>query len=73
MNNVKNEPETRIKDITFRALKSKFLEVLKDSQTTQVEYKTAVKQKMNRQVKIIDPSISDAQVEEICNDPEVRN
>jgi len=49
------------------------VEILKESQNIQVGYKTAVRQKMNRQVKIIDPSLSEAQVEEICNDPEVRN
>jgi len=65
-----NEPETRIKDISCRSLKAKFVDILKESQTSQLEYKTAVKQKLERQVKIIDPSLTNAQVEEICNDPE---
>jgi len=66
----KEEPETRIKDITFRALKAKFIEVLKETQNTQIEYKTAVKGKISRQAKIIDPTLTNEQVEEVCNDPE---
>jgi len=68
----KEEPETRIKDITFRALKAKFIEVLKDTQATQIEYKTAVKGKISRQAKIIDPTLTNEQIEEVCNDPDVR-
>jgi len=66
----REEPETRIKDITFRALKAKFMEVLKETQTTQIEYKTAVRGKISRQAKIIDPTLTNEQVEEVCNDPE---
>jgi len=66
----KEEPETRIKDITFRALKAKFIEVLKDTQATQIEYKTAVKGKISRQAKIIDPTLTNEQIEEVCNDPD---
>jgi syntaxin 1B/2/3 len=66
----KEEPETRIKDITFRALKSKFIEVLKETQNTQIEYKTAVKGKISRQAKIIDPTLTNEQIEEVCNDPD---
>ena len=69
----KEEPETRIKDITFRALKAKFIEVLKDTQNTQIEYKTAVKGKISRQAKIIDPTLTNEQIEEVCNDPDVRD
>jgi len=65
-----DEPETRIKDITFRALKGKFADVLRESQNTQIEYKTAVKTKIARQAKIIDPSLTQDQVEAVCNDPE---
>ena len=68
----REEPETRIKDITFRALKSKFIEVLKETQNTQIEYKTAVKGKISRQAKIIDPTLTNEQIEEVCNDPDVR-
>jgi len=68
--NEPDEPETRIKDITFRALKGKFADVLKESQTTQIDYKTAVKSKIARQAKIIDPTLTEDQVEAVCNDPE---
>jgi syntaxin 1B/2/3 len=65
-----DEPETRIKDITYRALKGKFGDVLKESQNTQIEYKTAVKSKIARQAKIIDPTLTQDQVEAVCNDPD---
>jgi len=66
----RGEPETRIKDITFRALKAKFAEILKETQTTQIDYKTAVKSKISRQARIIDPNLTNEQIEEVCNDPE---
>jgi len=65
-----NEPETRIMNITCKAIKSKFAEVLKESQTVQVDYKTAVRSKMERQVRVMDPTLSNEDVEEIVNDPE---
>jgi len=65
-----DEPETRIKDVTYRALKGKFAEILKDSQNTQIEYKTAVKAKIVRQAKIIDPTLTQEQVEAVCSDPD---
>lgn len=65
-----DEPETRIKDITYRALKSKFGEVLKEAQSVQLDYKSAVRTKIGRQVKIMDPTLSQNQVEEICDDPD---
>jgi len=65
-----HEPETRIQDLSLRALRGKFAEVLKETQTAQIDYKAAVKQKMGRQVKIMDPSLTPDQVEDICNDPD---
>jgi len=66
----RDEPETRIKDITFRALKGKFIDILKDTQTTQINYKTAAKAKITRQVKAIDPNLTPEQIEEVYNDPD---
>jgi len=66
----KGEPETRIKEITYKALKSKFAETLKETQKTQIDFKTAAKSKLSRHVKIVDPSLTAEQVEEVCNDPE---
>lgn len=58
-------------NVTCKAIKSKFAEVLKESQTVQVEYKTAVRSKMERQVRVMDPTLSNEDVEDIVNDPEV--
>ena len=58
-------------EITYRSVNSKFADLLKEFQTVQVNYKTAVKTKMERTVKVMDPTLTQDEVEEICNDPEV--
>jgi len=65
-----DEPETRMKATSYQALTAKFQEVLKESQTIQSEFKSAVKGKIARQAKMVDETLTDQQVEEICNDPE---
>jgi t-SNARE complex subunit (syntaxin) len=69
--NLKDEPETRIKEMSYKAIKNKFAEVLKEAQNVQIDYKTSVKSKMARQVKLVDNTLTPDQVEEICNDPQV--
>jgi len=65
-----NEPETRIKTTSYQALSAKFQDVLKESQAVQGEFKSAAKGKMERQVRMMDETLSNEQVDEICNDPE---
>lgn len=60
-----------MKATSYQALTAKFQEVLKESQTIQSEFKGAVKSKIARQAKMVDESLTDEQVEELCNDPEV--
>jgi len=47
--------------------------VLKETQSSQIELKTAIKDQMIRQVKTVDPLLSQEKVEEIVSDPEVLN
>ena len=54
-----------------QAIISKTKEVLKESQELQISFKTNLKDKVSRQARYVDPSISDDQIKEICNDPEV--
>mmetsp|Transcript_71945 Transcript_71945/g.83600 ORF Transcript_71945/g.83600 Transcript_71945/m.83600 type:complete len:289 (-) Transcript_71945:204-1070(-) len=68
--NLPNEPETRMKSMTYQALTTKFQEVLKETQKCQVEFKTIVKDKVGRQAKIISDDITDEQVNELCENPE---
>jgi t-SNARE complex subunit (syntaxin) len=68
--NEPDEPETRAKIINYQALSSKFSDIIKESQNVQLEFKASVKSKIGRQAKIVDSSLTDAQVEEITNDPE---
>jgi len=65
-----DEPETRIKATSYQALTAKFQDILKESQAIQSEFKNAVKGKIARQAKMVDNTLTDQQVEEICNDPE---
>jgi len=68
-----DEPETRIKDINCRALKDRFFNILQESQNAQLGYKNAVKNKIARHAKIIDPTLTAEQVETVCNDPDGAN
>ena len=54
-----------------QAIISKTKEVLKESQELQISFKTNLKDKVSRQARYVDPSISEDQIKEICNDPEV--
>jgi len=68
-----DEPETRIKDINCRALKDRFFNILQESQNAQLGYKNAVRNKIARHAKIIDPTLTEEQVETVCNDPNGAN
>ncbi len=65
-----NEPETRIKMVAYQAFSTKFTEIVREFQNVQVDYKNAVKNKITRQAKIIDPSLTDEQLYNIVNDSE---
>eukprot|EP01017_Pseudomicrothorax_dubius_P013049 TRINITY_DN15615_c0_g1_i2.p1 TRINITY_DN15615_c0_g1~~TRINITY_DN15615_c0_g1_i2.p1 ORF type:complete len:314 (+),score=82.63 TRINITY_DN15615_c0_g1_i2:80-1021(+) len=64
------EPETRMKINTHTALMTKFRELLKETQTVQIDTKSSIKQKIVRQARLIDENLTDRQIEEICQDPE---
>lgn len=55
-----------------QAIVNKTKEVLKESQELQVKFKINLKDKVSRQARYVDPSISEDQIKEICDDPEVR-
>jgi len=60
-----------MKIISHQSLSNKFSEMLKESQHVQLEYKSAVKEKLARQAKIYDNTLSQDELEDIINDPEV--
>jgi len=64
------ESETRFKEMNFNAVRSKFTDILKESQNVQVEFQSAMKTKVTRQVKLLDSKLTPEQVETICNDPQ---
>lgn len=54
-----------------QAIMNKTREVLKESQELQITFKTNLREKVTRQARYVDPSISEEQIKEICVDPEV--
>lgn len=54
-----------------QAIVSKTKEVLKESQELQIQFKINLKDKVSRQARYVDPTISEDQIKEICEDPEV--
>ena len=71
--NKKAEPETRMKSSLLQALSNKFKEVLAEFQNVQLEFKTCLKEKISRQTKIVDNTLTDEQISEFCNDPQVKH
>lgn len=68
---MKDEPETRVKIVNYQALSNKFSQIIKESQAVQIDFKQAVKNKIARQAKIYESKLTDQEIEEITNDPEV--
>eukprot|EP01016_Furgasonia_blochmanni_P040815 TRINITY_DN5232_c0_g2_i4.p1 TRINITY_DN5232_c0_g2~~TRINITY_DN5232_c0_g2_i4.p1 ORF type:complete len:294 (-),score=54.41 TRINITY_DN5232_c0_g2_i4:166-1047(-) len=64
------EPETRMKITSQSALSNKFGDILKESQEIQTDMKNSVKEKVTRQVRLIDDTLTPAQIDEISQDPE---
>jgi len=56
-----------------KALSNKVGEVLRDYQTAQIQYKSALKEKITRQSKQADPTLDQdkERMQEILNDPQV--
>lgn len=65
-----DEPETRMKINAHAALGNKFAEVLRDTQTIEVEVQQAVRDKISRQARLIDDTLTDKQINDICQDPD---
>lgn len=54
-----------------QAIISKTKEVLKQTQELQIQFKINLKDKVSRQARYVDPTITEDQIKEICEDPEV--
>eukprot|EP01071_Lankesteria_metandrocarpae_P001362 Lankesteria_metandrocarpae@DN1495_c0_g1_i1.p1 len=66
-----NSSEARIRDNLHQALTRKFRDTLLEYQTVQTEYKKEVKEKVTRQVKIVCPEVTEAEMEQIVESGEV--
>ncbi len=47
------------------------MDILQEGQLIQEKYKNVIKEKMERQIQLIDKSVSKEDAEKICNDPQV--
>jgi len=59
-----------MKIVSHQSLSNKFSDVIKETQAVQLEFKSAVKEKLARQAKIYDNKLTPEEVEEIINSPE---
>ena len=56
----------------IRSIQSELMEVMKISQKAQTEFKSNVKDKIGRQIDILDDQIGKDEKNRLCNDPEVK-
>lgn len=54
-----------------KAVSSKTKDILSECQELQMNFRADMKEKVTRQAKYVDPTISEEQIKEICDDPEV--
>lgn len=54
-----------------KAVSTKTKDILSECQELQMNFRADMKEKVTRQAKYVDPTISDDQIKEICEDPEV--
>ena len=66
---LKNEPEGRIMNGLNNAVQTKMYQVLQKSQLIQVDIKSTVKSKIQRQLQTVDPSLTEEQVAEMIDEP----
>ena len=67
-----DDPETTIKKTNLNAINCKVREVLQDFQTAQLGFKQTVKDKIKREALLLDSTLSESDVENICSDPNVK-
>lgn len=68
---LKEEPEARIFMGIYRGLQTKIYDILRMSQTLQVDIKEASREKITRHVKNVEPNLSPTEIENLVNDPKV--
>lgn len=64
----KDSPELRAKNQMISSLRLKFKEVLKNTNSIQLEYKKNAQNKIKRQLKIVKPDLNDEELEELSKD-----
>ena len=65
-----DEPETRMKRNFYTTTANEVMKVLKEESAQEDAFKSTVRQKLTRQVKIIDRNLTDDQVEYYASHPE---
>lgn len=65
----KNEPETRVKQTVHKSVVGKFRDVLKHTQQLQQDYKTAVQERIKRELKIANDNATEEELDEWARDP----
>ena len=65
-----NDPILRMKNLISKILQAKVFNLIKLSQKNQLEVKVTIKEKIGRQLRVLDPSITNDQVELLIADPD---
>lgn len=68
-----DEPETQAKISHLRSIQKELLEIMELTQTAQTDYKSNLKEKIGRQIDILDDQLSKEEKNKIVNDPDVKD
>ena len=67
-----NEPETTAKITNLRSLQTGLMELMSRNQQAQTDYKSNMKDRIGRQIGLLDENLSKEETNKLCNDPDVR-
>ena len=68
---LQEEPETKAKITHLHSIQTELLDLIKISQKAQTDFKSNIKDKIGRQIEILDDQIGKEEKNRLCNDPEV--
>lgn len=66
---LKEEPETRMMRNLYNNIANEMIKMLKEESVAEEMFKTSMRTKLGRQVKIINKNLSDEEVEDYVNHP----
>ena len=68
----KDEPETQAKVNSLRSVQKELMDIISQIQSAHSDFKANIKDKIGRQIDLLDDSMNKEEKTRICNDPEVK-